>query len=356
MIRMTAFAKYDRMAASTRQRLLQYLPYLVDQGIEVDYRPLLGDLYVDALATGRSYSRIEIARSYVRRMVQLAAGVEADLIWVYAELFPHLPGLFERLALRSGKPIVYDFDDAVFLPYDANPNPLKRALLGGKLEPLLRRAALCLCGNAYLRDYAARFCDNSIILPTVVDTDLYRPIAKDSGVPVTIGWIGSPTTWPYLRAILPVLETMAARHGARIRVVGAGAAAEQDRFDGLDLVDWSEEREVAEVQAMDIGVMPLPDEPWARGKCGYKLIQYMACGLPVVASPVGVNPEIVSEGESGYLATGPEQWEGALAALVGDAALRRTMGDAGRARIVADYSLAAHAPRLATALKALNRS
>lgn len=355
-MRMTAFAKYDRMAASTRQRLLQYVPYLASQGIEVDYHPLLGDQYVDALATGRSYSRAEIARSYVRRMKALAGGVETDLIWVYAELFPHLPGLFERLAFRSGKPVVYDFDDAVFLPYDTNPNPLKRALLGGKLEPLLRGASLCLCGNAYLRDYAARFCENSIILPTVVDTDVYRPAAKGEEGPVTIGWIGSPTTWPYLRAILPVLEQLAKRHGTRIRVVGAGAAAEQDRFEGLELADWSEEREVAEVQKMDVGVMPLPDEPWARGKCGYKLIQYMACGLPVVASPVGVNGEIVADGISGYLATGVVQWEQALSTLAGDAGLRRAMGEAGRSRIVADYSLAAHAPRFANALEALPRS
>jgi glycosyltransferase involved in cell wall biosynthesis len=139
-------------------------------------------------------------------------------------------------------------------------------------------------------------------------------------------------------------------------VVGAGAAAEKDRFKGLELVDWSEEREIAEVQQMDIGVMPLPDEPWARGKCGYKLIQYMACGLPVVASPVGVNGEIVSEGASGYLAADLVQWEQALSRLAGDPGLRRAMGETGRRKIVADYSLAAHAPRLAGALKALKRA
>ena len=194
-----------------------------------------------------------------------------------------------------------------------------------------------------------------MVLPTVVDTAIYRP-HKDPGqddAPPVIGWIGSPSTWAYVRPILPLLEEVARTTGARVRVVGAGKIAVSEMFEGLEIVEWAQESEVAEVQAMDIGLMPLPDEPWARGKCGYKLIQYMACELPVIASPVGVNSEIVVPGETGILATGPDQWKAALEQLVGDKVMRQRMGMAGRQRAEDHYSLKVHAPRLVEILTSL---
>jgi len=350
-MRMVAFTKYGAEAASTRQRLLQYLPALHAAGIEVEWHPLLGDDYVRGLVDGARPSRLAIARRYAARIRQLTGVGKADLLWVYAELFPYLPAMFERLAFAARVPVVYDFDDAFFHQYDAAPRPLVRRALAGKLEPLLRGAVACACGNAYLRDYADRFCDRTTILPTVVDTDAYRPAGHGDDGPVTIGWIGTPSTWRYLRPLLPLLADLAATRGIRVRVVGAGAAAFADRFPGLDLVDWREETEIAEVQRMDIGVMPLPDEAWARGKSGYKLVQYMACGLPVVASPVGVNAEIVAEGESGFLADTPGDWRRAILALLDDPALRRRMGEAGRARAQARYALSVQAPRMVTLLR-----
>jgi glycosyltransferase involved in cell wall biosynthesis len=233
--------------------------------------------------------------------------------------------------------------------YDSAASPLVRRLLGGKLEPLLRGAAACACGNAHLQEYAARFCERTIVLPTIVDTEIYRPgpgrkVGEEGAV--TIGWIGSPSTYRYVSPLLPLLERLSKTHGVRARIVGAGAAAAADSFAGLDLVEWAEEREVADVQAMDIGVMPLPDEPWARGKSGFKLIQYMACGLPVIASPVGVNSTIVAPGVNGILANSAEEWQSALTMLIEGPQLRRTMGEAGRERAVAEFSLASQAPRL----------
>ncbi|MFL6845433.1 MAG: glycosyltransferase family 4 protein [Allosphingosinicella sp.] len=353
-MRLAAFAKYGPMAASTRQRLLQYVPHLAAAGIEVDFHPLLPDDYVRGMATGERYPKRKTAAAYLKRLREIAFGTGADAIWIYAELFPYLPGLVERLALRSGKPIVFDYDDAIFHMYDSSGNPLVRALLGRKLQPLLRRASLCCCGNRYLLDYAARFSSRTMLLPTVVDADVYRPAeAPDRSRPVTIGWIGSPSTWPYVRPLLPLLRELAESRGVRIRVVGAGRAALADAFPGLDLVEWSEEREVDEVRAMDIGIMPLPDDIWARGKCGYKLIQYMACGLPVVASPVGVNSEIIAPGENGFLAVGEPEWRDALDRLIADSELRGCFGAAGRRRIEERYSLQVHAPRLVEALLAL---
>lgn len=356
-MKVAAFTKYDREAASTRQRVLQYLPHLAAAGIHVDVHPLLDDAYVRSLASGAAASKTAITAAYARRFRALLDARTADLLWIYAELFPWLPASFERLAFRSGKPIVYDYDDAFFHPYDSHPNRLVRGLLGGKLKPLIKGAAAVCAGNEYLKHYAERAGARSILLPTVVDVDLYRPGASRPTRPLTIGWIGSPSTWAYVHPLLPLLAELRRDREIIFCVVGAGAAAAAaaDRFDGIDFVPWSEASEIASVQAMDIGIMPLPDEPWARGKSGYKLIQYMACGLPVVASPVGVNATIVADGITGLLATDSGQWRAALTRLIDDPALRSAMGQAGRARAVEAYSLQTHAPRLVEIMKGAAR-
>ena len=352
-MRVAAFTKYDRAAASTRQRVLQYLPFLERAGIEVSVRPLLNDDYVHSLAAGHGRSKARVAAAYARRIRQLLALRDVDIIWVYAELFPWLPASFERLAVRSGKPLVYDFDDAFFHTYDDHPNWLVRLALHDKLKPLVRGASRVCAGNEYLRNYAERTGAEAIVLPTVVDVETYVPTVVVDDRPLTIGWIGSPSTWCHVQPILPLLEQFCRDHPVRFRAIGAGVEAERDRFPGLELAEWSEASEVAEVQAMDIGLMPLLDLPFQRGKSGYKLIQYMACGLPVIASPVGVNCDIVSHGRTGFLASRKEEWISALSELVSDADRRRAMGEEGRQRAVRDYSLATHAPRLVEVFRSL---
>jgi len=344
-MKITAFTRYSRQAASTRQRLLQYLPALHDAGIEVEHHALLDDDYVQSLATGAGYPRSKIVRAYGDRWKQLRDTAAGDLIWVYVELFPYLPAFADELVL-GGRNVIYDMDDAFFHRYDDSANPLIRGLLGGKHGRLLTSAAACTCGNEYLREFAAQYCPHSIILPTVVDTAAYRPAEGRPANPLVIGWIGSPTTWPNVRPILPLLRELCAGGEVAVRAVGAGSAAEADRFPGLELVDWSENTEVAEVQRMDIGIMPLVDSPFERGKSGYKLIQYMACGLPAVASPVGVNRTIVTDGGNGFLATTEAEWRQALARLIADRDLRLQMGAKGRALVERSYSLASQAPRL----------
>ena len=344
--------KYGDRAASTRQRLMQYCDFLQFHGISVDAVPLLDNTYVESLARRKKSSRLRLISSYWARLRLLLSARNYDVIWLHYEAFPYLPSFMERLVFFAGVPVVYDFDDAIFHQYDNHNNLLVRALLGGKLKPLLRRVSVSFCGNAYLKDYSERFCNNSVILPTVVDTDVYRAVPNTSTPrSLTIGWIGSPSTWQQLRPIVPLLVRMKDELNLRIRVVGAGYVNED--FAAVDFVDWSEDTEVSEIQRMDIGIMPLPDEPWARGKCGYKLIQYMACGLPVIASPVGVNSEIVEHGVNGFLATTEQEWRAALTKLIGDPDLRRRMGDAGRAKVDAEFSLRVHAPRLVEILKSV---
>ncbi|URD61584.1 glycosyltransferase family 4 protein [Sphingomonas sp. KRR8] len=344
-MKVLALTKYDREAASTRQRLLQYLPALAAAGIEVDYQPLLDDAYIRSLTGNGRASRVAILSSYLARLKTLSRRPDANLIWVYAELFPWLPAWFEGLVHRWGIPVVYDYDDAFFVPYDGHPRSLVRGLLTDKLRPLIQGAAACTCGNEYLREYAQLWCERSMVVPTVVDTDRYVPAARAIEQPV-IGWIGSPTTWANVRPLLPLLARLHRETGVRIRAVGAGKAAEADRFQGLELVDWTEASEIAEVQRFTIGIMPLLDAPFQRGKSGYKLIQYMACGLPTVASPVGVNQQIVVDGTTGLLATTEDEWEKALRRLLDDRASGIQMGGVGRHRAVEHYSLASQAPRL----------
>lgn len=340
-MKILALTKYGDAAASTRQRFLQYRPALEQAGFDLEISPLLGNRHVERIAEGLRGSPLAILGSYARRINALLRNARgADALWVHCELFPYFPALLERLAFVSGKPVVFDYDDAIFHMYDSMP------LLRQKLGPLIAGASAISAGNDYLADYALRWNKNVHVVPTVVDTGLFTPLKASSGGPSVVGWIGSTSTWKYVRPMLPVIEQLCADGRLNFLAVGGGREAEQDLFNGMTCREWSEEREIADVQAMDIGIMPLPDEPWARGKCGYKLIQYMACGLPVVASPVGVNASIVRNRESGFLVTTSEEWRNALQRLADDWHLRATFGAKGRERAVRDYSLESQAPRV----------
>lgn len=348
-MRVLALTKYGARAASTRQRLLQFLPYLNEHGVKVEYLPLFGDDHLLRLAEGHKADPVKTLRAYINRLAQLVSRKDHDLLWIHYELFPYLPGVFERFARWSRVPIVCDFDDAIFHMYDDHRLPVVRKLLGHKLVPLLKSASACSCGNAYLLDYVSRYCDNSTIIPTVVDTQVYAPDTRTAGGEVRIGWIGTPSTWKYVEPLLPILKQVVEQTGAVIRTVGAGPGARGISF--IEARDWEQDYEVREVQDMDIGIMPLPDEKWARGKCGYKLIQYMACAHPVVASPVGVNQDIVTNGKNGFLATTPAEWAEGLLQLIRTPELRTAMGRQGRSRVIDSYSLTSQAPRMLALLK-----
>jgi glycosyltransferase involved in cell wall biosynthesis len=345
-VRIIALTKYGLRAASTRQRFGQYRSAFAAAGIELQICPLLGDDYIAALEQGRRFGYASIAQSYLRRVRGVVAARAFDAVWIQYEIFPYLPGSIELLAAATiGKPIVCDYDDAIFHNYDANASFFVRLLLEGKLQPLLRRATSITCGNNYLCEYAAQFCVDTHIVPTVVDTDVYRPVARSGTSPLVIGWIGSPSTWEGVRHFLPVLEELCRTGRARFRVVGAGTSAGRDKFPGMELVSWSAETEVVEVQSFDIGIMPLPEAPFQRGKCGYKLIQYMACGVPAVGSPIGINA-VILQGGGGLAARTASEWADALDRLLSDAALRRRLGQSGRRFVVEQYSLSRYAPRL----------
>lgn len=345
--RVLALTRYGRLGASSRLRFLQYIPFLEAEGVEVSIAPLLPDAYLKRYYGGRPTDWAGLAVAYLRRLSVLLNVRSFDLIWIEKELFPNLPAWAEMVLRCLGIPYVVDYDDAIFHNYDLSRNPLKR-LMGRKIDRVMRGATLVVCGNAYLTARAQQAGARQVeTIPTVVDLQRYAVSGHVLSEAIVIGWIGSSATVKYLEGIAPALRRLAADFPVRLRVIGARFSAP-----GLEVEcrAWSEEHEVVEIQGFDIGIMPLLDSPWERGKCGYKLIQYMACGLPCVASPVGVNAEIIKKGVNGYLAGDTDAWFAALRSLCADAGARQAMGAEGRRMVEQRYCLQVAAPRLAALL------
>ena len=350
-MKLIILSRYSRMGASSRLRTMQYLPHLERAGVKVTLAPFFDDAYLRALYAGKR-DKGGLLRFLWRRLGQCGAARRADVIWVEKEALPWFPWALERLVLPRGVPVISDHDDAVFHRYDQHRNPLVRRLLGRKIDRVMAHSALVTTGNPYLAERAAAAGAPRIeIVPTVVDLDHYRvPGPKPPGSRLVIGWIGTPSTWAnYMQPMRPLLTSVARKQDATILAVGAGEAPGAEGC--FDFRAWSEDSEVDLICQMDIGMMPLSDTPWERGKCGYKLLQYMACGLPVVASPVGVNRDIVTHGENGFLATTEAEWRAALDQLAADPALRRSMGAAGRRKVEQGYSLQIWGPRLAEMIR-----
>ena len=349
-MRVLMLSRYGRLGASSRMRFYQYLPWLEAAGIHVTQTPLFSDAYVQGLQRNTK-SPLEALRAYAGRVQGLVSSRKFDLLWIEKETLPWLPAWVEKTLLPSGVPYVLDYDDAVFHYYDEHRNPGVRALLAGKHPVLMQGAALVVAGNAYLAEFARQAgAPNVEIVPTVIDLARYpasSPKRVDGGAPPCVGWIGQRATASFLAPYAPLFKRLSLDGFASFAAIGIDAQAL-----GLPMtsIPWTEETEVASIASFDIGIMPLLDGSFERGKCGYKLIQYMACGLPVVASPVGVNRQIVEHGVNGFLAETPEQWEQALQTLLADAGLREHMGQAGRQKIEQQYCVQATGPTLSRLL------
>lgn len=343
-------SRYDRLGSSSRTRFYQYLPRLAAGGVEVTVAPLLGDGYVARLYAGAGKSWGAVAAAYGRRLGHLSRVGRFDVAWIEKELFPMLPAWAEFALKRLGVPTVLDYDDAVFHGYDLHRSPLVRAVLGGKIDAVMRRATVVLAGNAYLagraREAGAPWVEE---LPSVVDLDRYPPPRERRVESFAVGWIGSPVTTKYLGLIEAPLRALCRDEGTRLVTIGAGPL----RLDGVrtERLPWSEASEVESLSQIDVGIMPVADAPFERGKCGYKLVQYMACGLPVVAPPVGANAEIIEHGLDGFLVHSDDEWIAALSELRASPELRARMGAAGRRKVEERYSLQVTAPRLLELLR-----
>ena len=343
-------SRYSPMGASSRVRHYQYLPYLRELGVEVSVAWLLDDNYLIRRHAGQARHPQRIIGAYLRRALGLFSAGSFDLLWIEGELFPWLPAWGEALLSRCGIPYVAEYDDAWFHRYDEHDSPLVRRLLGDKINQVMRNAALVIAGNDYLCDHArVAGARAAFPLPSAVDLERYHCAPRRPGQPFTIGWIGSPSTAEFLKQLVPVLARMRAEFDCRIVCIGAGDLVSS--WLPAEVRPWLEDTEVEEIQTFDVGISPLNDTPWARGKCGYKIIQYMACGTPVVASRVGMNEEIIRHGTNGFLAETEKDWICCIRALRDDLALRERIGQAGRRLVAERYCLQVTAPKLLALLR-----
>lgn len=345
-----------------RFRFEQYVPYLEAHGFECHFSPLLPTPAHDQAfyGPGQYVAKAGILlNSWRTRLADWRRAHEFDAVVVYREAIYTGQTIFEKLIKQRGVKIALDFDDAIWLPaISANNRALAWLKNADKLKTLIALSDLVMVGNSYLADYARQFNPSVAIVPTTLNTDIFTPQPappKPPGI-VEIGWTGSHSTVEHFEHGLPALRRMAQKYGDRLRFKLIGDARYQCPQLGLQGTAWRKETELADLATIDIGIMPLPDTPWARGKCGFKGLTYMALGLPAVMSPVGVNRDIVQDGHNGFLADSTEEWVEKLSALVESAALRRTLGQAGRQTVVERFSVASQQAHLLQLLRQLTQS
>ena len=331
-----------------RFRIEQWTPRLRTLGIEIEFEPFESpDLHAILYDHG-TYGRKAclIGEALLRRAKRLRHVKEFDLVYVLRETALLGPALFERWMNLKNVPYVFDFDDAIFLPNSSEANRAFALLkFPGKTATACRLAAHVMAGNDYLAEYARRFNHQVTVVPTTVDTEKYKPPRPRWANPrPQLVWTGSPTTARYLENLAGALLRLRECHDFTLRIIGATHIS----LPGIDveMLPWRAETEALDLQGAWAGLMPAPDDAWARGKCGCKALQYMGMGIPAVCSPVGMNAQLVRDGENGLLASSEDEWVEKLTLLINSAELRQRLGQAGRETVESWYSAEVQAPRV----------
>lgn len=338
---------------SQRFRIEQWRGPLEELGIRVRLAPFVDRRLMKLLyEPGRAALKIAaMIAGFARRLGDVATAGRGDAILIHRAAWLAGPALLERLLMVWRKPIVFDFDDAIYLRHTSGANQLFDWLkFPRKTAALCRMSSLVVAGNDYLAAYAREHNRRVVVIPTSIDTGLYMPTERDDASHrVAIGWTGSTTSMTHLEMFAPVLRELIARRDVEIRVQSNRPPV----LAGVPFVfrPWHIATEIDEIRAFDIGIKPMPDDPWARGKCPMKELQYMALGIPAVCSAVGTSAEAIRDGENGFLANSAEQWLERLSRLVDDAALRRKIGLAGRQTVEERYSTMVCARRFAEVIR-----
>ena len=340
------------------------MPYLQQNGVEYEvYPPLrVEQMRRWQVKQGKGSQLMLLLCQVANRMRDIKRARRFDVVFVQRGLTLFNCKGLDRLLFAQRRPVVFDFDDSVHLrPMQRFRYRLLQGLQdAGQVRRVIAKSWSIIAGNAYLAEIARRHNANVTIIPTSVNTDTHQTksaMTEDrcptSNAAVAV-WTGSVSTNPYANQLAPILRRVVKRVPLRLLIVSSTLRyIERGAFDGvpLEFRPWRLETEVTDLQTGDIGVMPLPDDEWTRGKCGLKALLCMACGLPVVASPVGVNTQIVTEGVNGFLAGPEDEWVDKLCRLVGDEDLRRRLGKAAHATVEERYSVRVNAPKVLGALE-----
>jgi len=357
-MRVLGLATYPVEAAATRFRMIQFIEPLAEQGIELSVYPFIDSSLYGSLYNRSQWPRTALGLSLaaVRRVRELVRARKADVVFVQREAMMFGPPLVEWLTVNlHGCPMVLDLDDATYVSYKSPTYGRIGSMLKwfSKTNDLIRWSRLVTCGNREIAAYVTSKGREAVVVPTVVDTTCFRPLGERpaSDVPV-IGWIGTHSTFPYVKTIFPVLERLARDYRFRLRLVGTGA--DNVVIPGVEIenLGWKLEREIADFQSLDIGIYPIVEDEWSVGKSCFKAVQYMAVGVPFVVSPVGACHDIAEADRTHFVARSQEEWYEHLSGLLSDAGLRQRMGEAGRRYAVEHYSIQANVQKLASALRA----
>ncbi len=342
---------------SQRYRLEQWEPLLRERGVEITYEPfedeeLHGLLYKPGLIAKKLQ---RVTSGLGRRLSLVRKTKHYDLVYILREAALLGPPVFEKLIHQQRVPIVFDFDDAVFVSYRSPSNGyLSYLKFASKTKTICRIASHVIVGNPYLAEYARQVNDRVTVIPTTIDTEKYQVSQpKDSSGPPVIGWTGSHSTVQHLDTLRGALKKLAERESFRLRVIGT-PTYECSPID-VEAMRWRADTELEDLSTIDIGVMPLPDDKWSKGKCGLKALQFMALGIPTVCSPVGVNTDIIQDDQNGFIAATEDEWVEKLGRLLRSRELRQRLGHAGRATVEQKYSAVTQAPRVFEIFKSVLR-
>jgi len=338
---------YPTEGPSNRYRVEQYLPFLKEHGIHYCLRPFItSEFYKILYSKGNKIKKTTyFLSSCIKRLSDIIRIINYDIIFIHIEAFPFGPPLLEWIFYMIKKPIVFDFEDAIYLSSSDGRNRFKWLKFPQKFYSNIKMSSHIIVCNNYLKEKFYNYNSNITIIPTSINTDKFSVRnGKDLNNELIIGWIGSHTTLPCLNQIIPALQELSKKYKFTLKIVGGGRDFE---VSGVKVVNekWTLEKDVENYQSLDIGVYPLPDNEWAKAKTPFKTIQYMSVGVPTVASNVGRNREIIQDGINGFLASTEEEWIEKLSLLIENSELRRRLGMAGRKTVEERYSVKVNAPK-----------
>lgn len=344
---------YPTEGASNRYRVEQYLPFLKEKGIKYAIRPFWNKSAYEILyKKGHFFKKASFfILSTLLRIFDILSIFRYDIVFMHREAYPIFGPFIESILFKLKKPFIFDFDDAIFLPSKSNPNNfIERFKKPTKVTKIVQMSKYVIAGNSFLAGFALEFNRHVQIIPTSIDTDKYRIVFKAPAKEIIVGWIGSATTLDFINALSDIFVKLTDQFSNLIfKIIGGNFYIK-----GLNNIiskPWSLDKEIAELRTFDIGIMPMPDNEWTRGKCGFKAVLYMSMGIPCVCSPVGVNKEIIEDGINGFLAETEDEWFKKLSLLIKNPQLRHEFGLSGRKTIEEKYSVKVNAPFFLDVLK-----